>query len=489
MSRTDVVQVSSWRELEYHDLCLAFPEMLDADFQDLRDNVVAWGVMEPITLFEGKILDGRHRHRAAVLENIEPRFETYMGPGSPVDYVLSKNLHRRNLNPAQRMEVGHKLIEWTKKVAAERMGAGLRQNQGKTTALANLPKRDEPNIVPFPAPEPVHVHAELAKVAGVSPRTAQDFLTVKEHGTAEDVRDVVSGAASVSGKAKEVRKREAVEATKPKQSEYLTLKAWAEMSETARKACLAVQGTRGFNRQDNEAIGWAKWSWNPITGCLHNCPYCYARDIANRFYEQGFEPSLIPERLSAPQNQRPRASEDVSDRNVFTGSMADMFGKWVPEEWIEAVMASVRRSPEWNFLFLTKFPRRMIDREVPKNVWLGTSVDMQARVKAVEDAFERVPAHTRWLSIEPLIEPLTFSRPELFNWVVIGGASASTKTPKWSPPFEWVADLYMQFKKAGVSVYIKDNIGFDGPRRPKEFPWESAGDMAAPPEMSYRGNQ
>ena len=49
---------------------------------------------------------------------------------------------------------------------------------------------------------------------------------------------------------------------------------------------------QSFN-QVNDNIGWAKWSWNPVTGCLHNCDYCYARDIANRFYPQKFEPTFF----------------------------------------------------------------------------------------------------------------------------------------------------------------------------------------------------
>jgi hypothetical protein len=58
-----------------------------------------------------------------------------------------------------------------------------------------------------------------------------------------------------------------------------------------------------FN-QVNDNIGWARWSWNPVTGCLHNCDYCYARDIAERFYPQKFEPTFFPERLDAPANTK-----------------------------------------------------------------------------------------------------------------------------------------------------------------------------------------
>jgi protein gp37 len=137
-------------------------------------------------------------------------------------------------------------------------------------------------------------------------------------------------------------------------------------------------------------------------------------------------------------------------------------------------MDTVRRSPHWNFLMPTKFPLRMVDREVPDNVWLGTSVDAQHRVKAVEDAFERVPAHTRWLSLEPLLEPLKFSRPELFQWVVIGCASASSQTARWRPPFEWQIDLYRQFSEAGARVYFKGNALH------QEFPWREAQPTQAP---------
>lgn len=501
MGYTDAVEVADWRELEPHEFCMAFPRIPEDEYEELRQSIVGSGLRQPIILFEGKILDGRHRHEICAAEDIEPIFEEFNGPGSAYSYVIDTNLRRRNLSPAQKIEVSEKLVEIMSARAKGRQMAGLKQNQSDDTVLANLPKREQADqqaeILPFPEPAtepekeeaPVHTHAEVSKLAGVSPRTAQDALTIKNKGTQEDWQEVLDGKASVSAKAKQVRQRQAVEETKPRKSEFITLDDWKGLSEDERAKALATVGKKSLNKQDNEAIGWAKWSWNPVTGCLHNCPYCYARDIANRFYEQGFKPSLLPERLTAPQNQKPRESHNLAERNIFTCSMADLFGKWVPEEWIEAVMASVRRSPDWNFLFLTKFPKRMIDRDVPENVWLGTTVDMQSRVKAVEDAFERVPAHTRWLSIEPLIEPLQFSRPELFQWVVIGGASASSQTPAWSPPFEWVADLYMTFKRAGAAVYLKDNIGFDGKRRPREFPWQDLEPEVAPESFRYRGNQ
>ncbi len=81
-----------------------------------------------------------------------------------------------------------------------------------------------------------------------------------------------------------------------------------------------------FNRT-NDNVEWASWTWNPVTGCKHGCPYCYARDIARRFYGNGgFEPKFHPARLAAPAlTPAPRPNAPIGDRNVFVCSMADRF--------------------------------------------------------------------------------------------------------------------------------------------------------------------
>src|SRR5450759_1289765 len=74
-----------------------------------------------------------------------------------------------------------------------------------------------------------------------------------------------------------------------------------------------------FNRTEGEGISWADWSWNPVTGCLHGCNYCYAREIATSkrsrdTYPVGFTPLFHPERLDAPKNTRVPAGASESDR-------------------------------------------------------------------------------------------------------------------------------------------------------------------------------
>jgi protein gp37 len=153
-----------------------------------------------------------------------------------------------------------------------------------------------------------------------------------------------------------------------------------------------------------------------------------------------------------------KAKEDTRYRNVFTCSMADLFGRWVPEEWIEAVLTEITHAPHWNFLCLTKFPKRMAEFDIPVNAWMGTTVDLQARVKSAEDAFAHIQAGVKWLSVEPMLEPLKFNHLDRFDWVVLGGASKSSQTPAWHPPFAWIQDLTQQAHDAGCKVYFKTNL-------------------------------
>jgi protein gp37/ParB-like chromosome segregation protein Spo0J len=265
--------------------------------------------------------------------------------------------------------------------------------------------------------------------------------------------------------------------------DVITLARWQKMSAKRKRASLlsgAADSRAGFNFQDGNGIEWALWSWNPVTGCRHNCPYCYARDLAERFYPQKFAPSFIPSRLKAPHNVKvpPEAATQVGHRNVFTCSMADLFGRWVPREWIEAVLAEVRAAPQWNFLLLTKFPRRLTEFEFPDNAWVGTTVDCQARVANAEAAFREVKAGVRWLSCEPLLAPLHFTDLAMFDWVVLGGSSRSTQTPEFRPPRAWVNEIEDAARKAGCKVYEKTNLL----ERVREYPGGPAPEAAAVPE-------
>jgi protein gp37 len=237
-----------------------------------------------------------------------------------------------------------------------------------------------------------------------------------------------------------------------------------------------LDGRRSTFNRTNELVDWAKWSWNPVTGCLHDCVYCYARDLAQTLYPEKFEPTFRPERLKAPHwTKLPPEARDLSLdeqdkagwRNVFVCSMADLFGKWVLQDWIDAVLDEVRAAPQWNFLFLTKFPQRLAQIDWPANAWVGTSVDRQYRVSIAEKAFRDVNAPVKWLSCEPLLEDLTFSSLAMFDWVVIGGQSESSQSPAFQPAWAWVKHLLLQAWQSDCLVYMKPNLTVRSQEYPK----------------------
>lgn len=244
-------------------------------------------------------------------------------------------------------------------------------------------------------------------------------------------------------------------------------------------------------------------TWNPVSGCSHGCDYCYARKIANRFKMQGVEISedvvglelKEPVRNAAdkiepypfgftPTFHKYRLSEPAhwkKPRDIFVCSMADLFGEWVPDEWItqvfEACVAPHR------YLFLTKNPQRYWDLYenglMPKDrsrMWFGCSVtradDPFFYIEGTSDVGED---HNGFLSIEPMLEDfkvrdLTYTG---LKWVIIGAETGNRKG-KVVPQKEWIDHLLESCDLSGIAVFMKDSlipvVGERNMRR--EFPWE-----------------
>ena len=117
------------QERPYHPAADIFPMMQGDEFEALKADIAAHGLHDPITLdADGAILDGRNRHMACTLTDKPLKFEKWDGEGSAVDFVLSRNLHRRHLNETQRAMVANKISN---------------MSQGERTDLepsVNLPK-------------------------------------------------------------------------------------------------------------------------------------------------------------------------------------------------------------------------------------------------------------------------------------------------------------------------------------------------------------
>lgn len=96
------------KKYEPHPLAELFPTIPSQDKNKLIADIKANGLNHPITLFEGKILDGRHRYEACLWSKTEPRFVDFGGKDA-LSFVLSANLHRRHLDTAQRAMVASKI--------------------------------------------------------------------------------------------------------------------------------------------------------------------------------------------------------------------------------------------------------------------------------------------------------------------------------------------------------------------------------------------
>ncbi len=103
------------KELEFHEIANLFPLMLNQEFKIFKKDIKGNGLSLPIVLYEGKILDGRNRYKACRELGIEAEFREYTG-NRPIEYILGKNLYRRQLTLWQKCETGFRLEkDWIKK--------------------------------------------------------------------------------------------------------------------------------------------------------------------------------------------------------------------------------------------------------------------------------------------------------------------------------------------------------------------------------------
>lgn len=247
---------------------------------------------------------------------------------------------------------------------------------------------------------------------------------------------------------------------------------------------------------ENTKIDYVKSTWNPVTGCLHGCEYCYARGIANRFGGYRDAPGKIVEldepvidslfkREPYPYNFTPtlhryRLNEyrDRKGRNIFVCSMADLFGDWIPDSWIEEVFDACDRAPQHNYLFLSKNPKRYAEavRSNIKshvsghmdNYWFGTTVTTNSDVaynsyelsETTEQLAGTVGKINTFVSIEPLLEKLlSLSIKWLmeFDWIIVG-AETGRRKGKIIPERRCIESIVEQCKITGTPLFMKSSL-------------------------------
>ena len=266
---------------------------------------------------------------------------------------------------------------------------------------------------------------------------------------------------------------------------------------------------------DKTKIDWADATWNPVTGCWHECGYCYARRIAERFtyegqaldapcelqrvwiqdaaglepglyvlryevrlqdngrvcpYPFGFAPTFHKYRLDIPKRW-------TKPRTIFVCSMADLFGEWVPDKWIKEVFDACRKAPQHRYLFLTKNPQRYIDLRnqgvLPRwneahNMWFGSTT-----TKKQDKVFGDSLAYNTFMSIEPILEPFDNlgDRACIVDWIIVG---AETGNRKWkiTPEKGWITEIAEGCRRTNTPIFMKESLReIMGPDFVQEFPW------------------
>lgn len=266
---------------------------------------------------------------------------------------------------------------------------------------------------------------------------------------------------------------------------------------------------------DGTKIEWTEATWNPVTGCSvtsPGCTNCYAMKLAGtRLRNHASRAGLTRETKAGPVwTGEVRFNEEWLDqplrwkrpRMIFVCAHGDLFHESVSDEWIDRVFAVMALCPQHTFQVLTKRSSRMreyfearregdpwaeaadylanlrgledhpavlepSDMPLP-NVWLGVSVEDQARADERVPDLLATPAAVRWLSCEPLLGPVDLSRvfassdedgvylndaPILgLDWIVAGGESGPGARPMHP---DWARSLRDQCATAGVPFFFK----------------------------------
>lgn len=259
------------------------------------------------------------------------------------------------------------------------------------------------------------------------------------------------------------------------------------------------------------------------------CANCYASTLQARFAMRPFpgatpgrwQPILGDDRIMqngvAPYLDLAvlaKISKGRKPKRVFLGDMTDLFGWWVPDEWLDKIFAAMAVSPH-TFLILTKRPERMRDylivrynddrfwiaaderlgyestfdprprgiyaRPLP-NVWLGVSAEDQKRWDERVPILLQTPAAVRFVSAEPLLGPLDMARHFRVreggvDWVIVGGESGRNARPCRE---RWIADTIVACHEFDVPLFVKQLRAVPEPRDMIRHP--KGGDMTEWPE-------
>lgn len=183
-------------------------------------------------------------------------------------------------------------------------------------------------------------------------------------------------------------------------------------------------------------------------------------DWADPFYPRFWE-GRLDDSLFITKSLRIR----LQPRGIFVCDMGELFGNWIPREWQEEIFLTIVNNPQHRFYLLTKQPQNLIKfSPFPENCWVGvtaTNADMCIRGGY---CLTKIDAQVKFLSLEPLLD-WQHGKPGFIatmlnswgvNWLIIG--QQTPISAKTQPKIEWIKEIVEAADKAGVKVFLKDNL-------------------------------
>ena len=238
-------------------------------------------------------------------------------------------------------------------------------------------------------------------------------------------------------------------------------------------------------------IAWTDATFNPWMGCSPasaGCTHCYAEAMAKRC---GWAWGLAPRHVTSeaywrqPRKWNEAARKAGVRRRVFCGSLCDVFEDRTEVVEPRARLRALIAECDWlDFLLLTKRPfnQRLWGADFRDNVWFGTTCEgqeaLRLRVPRVFDGRAKV----RFLSCEPLLEPLNLSLDVWragegclgINWVIVGSESGPHARPMED---DWARSIVRQCRENGVACFVKQLSRPGMPRGVSHDPSEWPADL------------
>jgi protein gp37 len=165
-------------------------------------------------------------------------------------------------------------------------------------------------------------------------------------------------------------------------------------------------------------------------------------------YANGFHLTLHPDTLQLPLRWK-------KPQRIFVNSMSDLFHQDVPLDYIRRVFETMKAAHWHQFQVLTKRSGRLLalteEIDWPANVWMGVSVESEQYKNRINH-LRRTGARVRFLSLEPLLGPLSDLDLDGIDWVIVGGESGPGARPMEK---DWVVDIRQQCGRANVPFFFK----------------------------------